>query len=499
MQIQDLFTDLKDGSKLNLLIENLFNEKIQQNSNIKENIQAILSFLSSKKVPLFGISPDDIINGKKNSILTFFWNLIQYCLINPISYNALHGKQGLLQWCKEITQSYIYKGVRISNFTTSWSNLLGFCAIINHFDPKSLDFKSCSEINKTKNLDAFLSSLNSLSIESYVTPDIFNDNEPEKIFLIQCAVLYNFFTIKSDSSKAQSNVNSNTQSNNNININSQSKSNILENSNQEKTKKSFFGNVFKRGETKNKQTDNFEVKIPPPTEQITKPTPFNKSETSYSKNKLREGNNQPSKGNNLPDAPIKKIKIDNTKFNFENIFSLIVQNENLIETKGKDVVAFLGISQSGKSTAINVLNGAKYTINRDDSLTLINDKPIKLAEIGGKSGISQTDFPRTYINDNLVLLDTQGFFDTREAHDDKEIVGSILLEMAIKNAKSVRAICVINYDHFKTGIVGMDKDGDVISRLFINNEDLMVPIFFLFNRYQPNNRHMQNEFNDTKG
>lgn len=107
-QIQDLFIDLKDGSKLALLVENLFNEKVQQSSNAKETIQAILSFLSSKKVPLFGMTPDDIINGKKNSILTFFWNLIQYCLINPISYKDLHGKQGLLQWCKEITQSYIY-------------------------------------------------------------------------------------------------------------------------------------------------------------------------------------------------------------------------------------------------------------------------------------------------------------------------------------------------------------------------------------------------------
>lgn len=44
---------------------------------------------------------------------------------------------------------------------------------------------------------------------------------------------------------------------------------------------------------------------------------------------------------------------------------------------------------------------------------------------------------------NCATLDTQGFFDTRESHDDQEVIGSLLLEIAIRNAKSVRAVCVI--------------------------------------------------------
>lgn len=39
----------------------------------------------------------------------------------------------LLQWCKEVTCGY--KGVKVTNMTTSWRNGLAFCAIIHHFRP----------------------------------------------------------------------------------------------------------------------------------------------------------------------------------------------------------------------------------------------------------------------------------------------------------------------------------------------------------------------------
>ena len=39
----------------------------------------------------------------------------------------------LLAWCKQVTQGY--KGVKVTNMTTSWRNGLAFCAVINHFRP----------------------------------------------------------------------------------------------------------------------------------------------------------------------------------------------------------------------------------------------------------------------------------------------------------------------------------------------------------------------------
>ncbi|XP_072038011.1 LOW QUALITY PROTEIN: EH domain-binding protein 1-like [Amphiura filiformis] len=50
--------------------------------------------------------------------------------------------QQLLQWCKEVTQGY--RGVKVTNLTTSWRNGLAFCAIIHHFRPDLLDFNTLS-------------------------------------------------------------------------------------------------------------------------------------------------------------------------------------------------------------------------------------------------------------------------------------------------------------------------------------------------------------------
>ena len=41
--------------------------------------------------------------------------------------------QDLLEWCKEVTRGY--KGVKVTNMTTSWRNGLAFCAVIHHFHP----------------------------------------------------------------------------------------------------------------------------------------------------------------------------------------------------------------------------------------------------------------------------------------------------------------------------------------------------------------------------
>lgn len=44
--------------------------------------------------------------------------------------------QDLLEWCKEITKDY--KGVKVTNLTTSWRNGLAFCAVVHNFQPNMM-------------------------------------------------------------------------------------------------------------------------------------------------------------------------------------------------------------------------------------------------------------------------------------------------------------------------------------------------------------------------
>ncbi|XP_072491545.1 EH domain-binding protein 1 isoform X14 [Notamacropus eugenii] len=59
---------------------------------------------------------------------------------SPILGRKPNASQSLLVWCKEVTKNY--RGVKITNFTTSWRNGLSFCAILHHFRPDLIDYKS---------------------------------------------------------------------------------------------------------------------------------------------------------------------------------------------------------------------------------------------------------------------------------------------------------------------------------------------------------------------
>ncbi|XP_053780932.1 EH domain-binding protein 1-like protein 1 isoform X11 [Desmodus rotundus] len=72
----------------------------------------------------------------------------------PVLPALVSSSQSLLEWCQEVTAGY--RGVRITNFTTSWRNGLAFCAILHRFYPDKIDYACLDPLNiKQNNKQAF--------------------------------------------------------------------------------------------------------------------------------------------------------------------------------------------------------------------------------------------------------------------------------------------------------------------------------------------------------
>ncbi|XP_059118619.1 EH domain-binding protein 1-like protein 1 isoform X3 [Peromyscus eremicus] len=72
----------------------------------------------------------------------------------PAPPTPVSSSQSLLEWCQEVTKGY--RGVCITNFTTSWRNGLAFCAILHRFYPDKIDYLSLDPLDiKQNNKQAF--------------------------------------------------------------------------------------------------------------------------------------------------------------------------------------------------------------------------------------------------------------------------------------------------------------------------------------------------------
>ncbi|KAB5579486.1 hypothetical protein PHYPO_G00195600 [Pangasianodon hypophthalmus] len=68
--------------------------------------------------------------------------------------SLVDSSQSLLEWCQKVTQGH--KGVKITNFSTSWRNGLAFCAILHNFHPDKVDFEMLDPYDiKQNNKKAF--------------------------------------------------------------------------------------------------------------------------------------------------------------------------------------------------------------------------------------------------------------------------------------------------------------------------------------------------------
>ncbi|XP_045064140.1 EH domain-binding protein 1-like protein 1 isoform X3 [Coregonus clupeaformis] len=84
--------------------------------------------------------------------------VISHEMSGPLpSPGLVSSSKSLLEWCQEVTKGY--KGVKVTNFNTSWRNGLAFCSILHHFYPDKIDFEALEpndiKLNNKKAFDGF--------------------------------------------------------------------------------------------------------------------------------------------------------------------------------------------------------------------------------------------------------------------------------------------------------------------------------------------------------
>uniref|UniRef100_A0A8C1AQX3 EH domain binding protein 1 like 1 n=2 Tax=Cyprinus carpio TaxID=7962 RepID=A0A8C1AQX3_CYPCA len=85
----------------------------------------------------------------------------------PIA-TLVNSSQSLLEWCQKVTQGY--KGVRISNFSTSWRNGLAFCAILHHFHPDKVNYEMLDPYDIKRNNKKAFDGFAELGISRLIEP-----------------------------------------------------------------------------------------------------------------------------------------------------------------------------------------------------------------------------------------------------------------------------------------------------------------------------------------
>ena len=65
--------------------------------------------------------------------------------------SATNAREALIRWCRKMTEEY--DNVSISNFSSSWSDGLAFCALLHHFMPNEFDYSELSPANPRYNFD----------------------------------------------------------------------------------------------------------------------------------------------------------------------------------------------------------------------------------------------------------------------------------------------------------------------------------------------------------
>ncbi|KAF2364920.1 Calponin domain [Trinorchestia longiramus] len=188
--VTDLFYDLRDGTKLLILLEILTDTKhAREKGGMRvhrlSNVRRALDVLASHNVKLVNISADHIVDGSPKITLGLVWAIILHWQVQGVLKEVMAGLQQtslektLLAWCRQSTKGYT--GVDIRNFSSSWSDGLAFNALLHRHYPDLFEWVSlANKVPFARLQHAFNLASKHLGIDQLLDPEDVHTQAPDK-------------------------------------------------------------------------------------------------------------------------------------------------------------------------------------------------------------------------------------------------------------------------------------------------------------------------------
>lgn len=194
--VESMVEEFSDGAKLIQLLEVIGDESMGKYYKAPkfrvqkcENVNKALEFIKSHNVSLTNIGAEDLVDKNEKLVLGMIWTIILRWTIAEISEEGLTAKEGLLLWCQRKTAGY--KNVNIKDFSFSWQDGLGFCALIHRYRPDLLEFDQLKKSSRASNLQlAFDIAETHLGIPKLLDVEDMVDMKPDERSVITYVAQY---------------------------------------------------------------------------------------------------------------------------------------------------------------------------------------------------------------------------------------------------------------------------------------------------------------------